>query len=137
MILLDANVLLEIVRNRPKTKQALRLVRAHEDCAVSDWAIAEAVAALAQQIRERKLTLVDAERALEELEGWATSWQRVDVVSADVREATRLLRGFDLNVRAPDALHVVMAIRLDSGLATFDTKLANAAVALGVTVHRP
>jgi predicted nucleic acid-binding protein len=52
-----------------------------------------------------------------------------------VRLAYAYVRRFDLILRAPDALHIAIARRLDVALVTLDRRLANAAQALGITVE--
>jgi predicted nucleic acid-binding protein len=54
--------------------------------------------------------------------------------SSDLDAATKMQGAFRLNLRAPDALHLVMAQRLNAMLATFEAKLAAAGKSVGVTV---
>jgi predicted nucleic acid-binding protein len=48
------------------------------------------------------------------------------VIAADVVEAGHLVRRYE-PLRAPDALHLAVALRLGIGIATFDAALATAA----------
>ncbi len=59
---------------------------------------------------------------------------RVDLEPNDIRIAQFFLRRIDLNLRAPDALHIAAAMSLDSKLLTFDDKMAACAEALGCKV---
>ena len=56
----------------------------------------------------------------------------VDITASDARLAYIYARRFDLRLRAPDALHLAIACRLDATLVTLDRRLAEAARELGV-----
>jgi predicted nucleic acid-binding protein len=45
------------------------------------------------------------------------------------------LRRLDLTLRAPDAINIALAQRLEATLFTFDAKMAGAAKVLGVDVQ--
>jgi predicted nucleic acid-binding protein len=105
---------------------------------ISDFGQAEFVAALGRKVRSRALTEADAVAAIENFGHWtATSCQRVHVASGDIAQATFWLRQFDLNLRAPDAIHLATAHRLGAELATFDAGMAAAARRLGVVLALP
>jgi predicted nucleic acid-binding protein len=55
----------------------------------------------------------------------------------DVAVATAFLRRLDLTLRAPDAIHIAIAQRVDATLVTFDQGMATAALALGRAVVTP
>jgi hypothetical protein len=61
----------------------------------------------------------------------------VDITASDARPADIYARRFDLGLRAPDALHLAIARRLDATLVTLDRRLATAARELGVPVEDP
>jgi uncharacterized protein len=105
---------------------------------ISDFGQAEFVAALGRKVRSRALTEAEATTAMENFGQWtATSCQRVHVVSEDIAQATIWLRQFDLNLRAPDAIHLAITRRLGAELATFDVGMAAAARRLGVVLALP
>ena len=58
----------------------------------------------------------------------------VDIAATDARLAYIYVRRFDLGLRAPDALHLAIARRLDATLVTLDRRLAAAAGELGIAV---
>jgi uncharacterized protein len=60
-----------------------------------------------------------------------------DLHAADARLACAYVRHFDLMLRAPDALHLAIARRLDATLVTFDQRMARAAAALGIAAQMP
>ncbi len=49
------------------------------------------------------------------------------ITPTDIRDADRLIRRLDLKLRAPDAIHLAVAARLEATLLTFDAGLADAA----------
>jgi predicted nucleic acid-binding protein len=61
----------------------------------------------------------------------------IDIASSDARLAYIYARRFNLGLRAPDALHLAMARRLDATFVTLDRRLATAARELGVAVEHP
>jgi hypothetical protein len=61
----------------------------------------------------------------------------VDIQASDARLAYIYVRRFDLRLRAPDALHLAIARRLDVPLVTLDRRLAAAARELGIAVEEP
>ncbi len=61
----------------------------------------------------------------------------VEIERADFEEAARLCDDVDLGLKAPDALHVAVAVRLGVALATLDRKMAKAAGLLGLEALSP
>ena len=60
----------------------------------------------------------------------------IEVGNDDIQAVRSLLR-FDPMLRAPDALHLAVTIRLNAALATYDKRLATAAASIGVEVVTP
>ncbi len=60
--------------------------------------------------------------------------ERADVISADFRSAAAAIRSLELPLKAPDAVHIMIALRLGATLATFDVTMAREADRLGVTI---
>ena len=63
-----------------------------------------------------------------------THAQTEAVVSADLRSAEAAIRTLDMPLKAPDAIHIMIALRLGATLATFDAAMAREADRLGVAV---
>jgi len=102
---------------------------------LSDFASAEFASAVARKARTRSLTEVEARAAFTLFDSWAAAQAaRVQVVPTDVASAEGFVRRLDLNLRAPDAINIAMALRLGADLATFDERMAEAARALGCGV---
>ena len=56
------------------------------------------------------------------------------VEDSDISSAESFLRRLDLNLRAPDAIHIAIALRTGASLATFDERMATCAHDLGLAV---
>jgi len=131
---LDASILTATLVEQPATS-AVRayLIGTVQELLVSDFAAAEVASALSRLVRMRRLTADDASARLNDFEIWrAEASSLTDVHGADARLAYAYVRRFDLRLRAPHALHLAMARRLDATLVTLDRRLANAAEQLGV-----
>jgi hypothetical protein len=84
------------------------------------------------------LTDADASARLADFDVWRAAMSLgVDIAASDTRLAYIYARRFDLGLRAPDALHLAIARRLDATLVTLDRRLATAARELGVAVEDP
>jgi uncharacterized protein len=102
---------------------------------VSDFAAAEFASALARRVRTSELLTERARFAFAAFDGWTLrATQRVELRAADIRAAETFIRGLDLPLRTPDALHIAVAQRLGATLATFDEPMKKSATALGVPV---
>jgi predicted nucleic acid-binding protein len=53
---------------------------------------------------------------------------------ADIQAAAAIIRRLDLNIRAPDAIHLAIARRIGASIVTFDHRMADNAPALGIAV---
>ena len=136
---LDASVLIPTLVEEPATVGVKAyLVGTEEELLISDFAAAEVASALSRLVRMGLLDIADASRRLEDFDVWrAATSSPVDVHASDVRLAYALVRRFELMLRAPDALHIAIARRLDVTLVTLDRRLTNAAQELGIIVMAP
>jgi predicted nucleic acid-binding protein len=136
---LDASVLLPTLIEEPASAAVDAYMSAGgQELLVSDFAAAEVAAALSRLVRMGLFDGADAAARLGDFDVWrAATSSPVDVHASDVRLAYAYVRRFDLMLRAPDALHIAIARRLDVTLVTLDRRLANAAQTLGITVEMP
>src|SRR5437016_3112132 len=105
---------------------------------VSDWTLAETASAIARAVRTKVLDREAARQALAAIDLWIVrAADRVEVLSTDVREAELIIRSLETTLKAPDALHVVIARRLDLPLLSFDAAMTREAAALGIAVAAP
>ncbi len=133
---MDASMLVPLFLNDPFSARAEAFLSLRKPVAmVSDFAAAEFSSVLNRRVRTRESSEDEVRAAFQAFDRWTeTIAQSIECQPADVRQADRFLRRLDLPLRAPDAIHIAMAQRLDAELATFDTKTVASAKALGVAV---
>ena len=137
---LDTSVLLPAFMEEKASAvvEAYILGAAADDLLVSDFAAAEVASALSRLVRMRLLAAADASTRLSDFEAWrAAATLPVDLQASDARSAYTYVRHFDLGLRAPDALHLAIARRVDATLVTLDRRLARAAGDLGIEADIP
>lgn len=133
---LDTSVIVAIVTRDFFTDRAYRYLNIETpDMIVSDFAAAEFASAVARRVRMRELTPDQARKAFVTFDRLAPrAIERIETSPADMKGAEAFLRRLDLPLRAPDALNIAIAQRIDATLMTFDDKMAVAVRALGVAV---
>jgi predicted nucleic acid-binding protein len=136
---LDANILLAIHLGEITGSRVREfLIRYAGRLTTSDFVLAECTSAVARSVRTRQFTREDGLLVLTNLDLWVASAARVEGIGPpDVRAATSYLRRLDLVLRAPDAINIATAQRLQAHLVTLDLRMAESARALGVAVVEP
>lgn len=135
----DASVVVPYLMTEPHSEAVIAFM-AEDDrtLQVSDFVVAEVSSAISRLVRMRKLTPADANSVLDDLDDWIEATTApIEIEGGDVREATALVRQFNLKLRAPDALHIAICRRIDARLITLDINLADAARAVGVACINP
>lgn len=136
---LDASAIVSIILNERSSKRVAAVIdQSESDIVVSQFSIAETSSAVTRLFRigerSRDLTIV----LLLNLDHWLDATVDLgEVVNEDFSRATQLVRDLDLKLRAPDALHLAVAERLEARLITLDANLHAAAIAVGVRSHNP
>ena len=135
----DASVLVpRLVEEEHSDAVVTYLASNRDERFISDFAAAEVASALSRLVRMHRLTAADAVILLSDFDIWRAETSSVaEVHAVDARLAYAYVRRFELMLRAPDALHLAIARRLDATLVTVDGRLANAARELGVAVKMP
>ena len=106
-----------------------------ETLVVSDFTAAELASVVARVTRMNKITEVEARAIFNGFNAWRAKFiDEEDTVSLDIQAATAIIRRLDLNIRAPDAIHLATARRLGASLVTFDHRMADNARTLGLAV---
>jgi len=134
---LDTGILLPTLIAEPMSEAVYDYLGAdRQELLISDFAAAEVASALSRLVRMALLTEADASARLADFDAWRAAMSLpVDIGATDARLAYIYVRRFDLGLRAPDALHLAIARRLDVPLVTLDRRLATAARELGVAVE--
>ena len=133
---LDTSVLVSLFRQDAHTTRAERyMARERPIIVVSDLAGAEFAATLARLVRMAAMPRQEAVAVFDLFDSWTSrESQRVTAMPADLALATAWIRRLDLNLRAPDAMHLALAGRLGATMVTFDDGMAAAARTLGIPV---
>lgn len=133
---LDASLVVSLFLIDANSVRARALLGAEPAPVLSDWCAVEVSGVIARQMRIGALSSQDTQTAYRNFDRWRVTVAREDTMAADVDATMRLVRRADLNLRGPDALHLVIASRLGAKLLTFDARLAAAAKAVGVKLVR-
>lgn len=136
-VYVDASVLIPLFVTDPHNVRAARAMgNLNADVIVSDFAAAEFASVIALRVRTRDLTPAEAREVFATLDSWLASGAAAGAETAvtDIPQCAAYLRRLDLPLRAPDAIHIAIAGRLNADLLTFDKKLKAAAPKLGVAV---
>lgn len=136
-VLVDASVLVGAFTPDIHSAQAERWLEACDTPVVSDWAAAEFSAAIRNKVRQgvvRADRIAAVEAAFDD---WTASLAvRQQVLAQDHLKARALVIKHPL-LRAPDALHIAIAVRLSASLATFDERQGEVAAFERVALFAP
>ena len=133
---LDTSVILSHFVDDANTERADALLAGiSEPVVISDLCATEFAAGLSRLVRMRELGHAAAVATFSNFDIWSGQIvQREAIARADWAAAERLLRRLDLPLLTPDMLHVAVAARLGTRLATFDRRMHAVAASLGVEV---
>ena len=136
---LDASVLVPLIVEQPLSEIAAAFMdRNSGRLLASEFAAAEAASAISRLVRMGELDAELARAALEDFDAWRFgSTKLVEMTPGDVRLAHGLVRRFETKLRAADALHVAMTIRLGATLVTDDAGMLAGAEMVGVAAVGP
>ena len=104
------------------------------ELAYSRWTETEIASALARKQRSRQIDAIARSRCVALWGDVSRAMVRVEMTLEDFAVAARLVDSGARGLRASDALHLAVVLRLGLSLATFDRDLASAAQAEGVAV---
>ena len=135
MVYLDTNVLIAMLCPEPETDWVLGWFAASEglDIVTSPWCRTELASALAIKQRTRQLGKKEVNLALQKGLAVLATTRCEQVETVDFDEAATLCSQTASNMRAPDALHLSLAVRVGcSSMATMDAVMQKAARKLGL-----
>lgn len=134
---LDASFLVPLFVDDDWTERALAWAATEPEVVVSDWAVTEFSSALSLHVRKGRLDPEERDEAENALNWWLAGRVKEEPVDPEDAPQARLLLHRHGKLRAPDALHLAIALRLAAGMVTYDVDLATAARAEGVVVTTP
>jgi predicted nucleic acid-binding protein len=134
MLYLDTCVLLAVLLPEVHSDKAARfLQQANDQMAISPWSGTELHSALGVKVRMGDLQRDQAEMVLQTYEcELAPALMMLEPESADFRHADACLRGWSVNLRAGDALHLAIAAGRAACLCSLDRAFVKAAQQLGL-----
>ena len=132
---IDASALIPLIVVEPDSPWSEAQVASNAQARlVSDFAAAEVAASVSKFVRMRLVSPDAGRRLLASFDEWkAREAIFVETTAADIAESDRLVRRFELKLRTPDALHLVLAHRHGATLVTRDRSMSHAAEALGLS----
>lgn len=139
ILYVDTSVFVPLLVHEQGSNEARRIVLGDQvqRRVVSDWAVTELASALAMKRRLSAITAQQADAALSRADMMLNSgrFTREHVVREDFERAAALMMSQNLSLRAGDALHVAVSVRIGADLATFDTEMMSTAQAIGLRVN--
>lgn len=131
---LDTSLLISLLAEDRHTARARAWSEQGNRIIISTWAVAEASAVLALKVRQGVLSSAQRDQAERRITVLAANpLVMVSIEPMDVIDARALVLS-SRTLRAPDALHLAIAMRLSLDLATFDDGLKKAGLAAGCRV---
>lgn len=138
MIYVDTSVLVSATVREADSAAAQNWLAAQSPglLVISRWVVTEFSSALSAKVRSRTVTPQFRAIALSEFTKLvAESLDLVSVGDDDFTAASRLADQYETGLRAGDALHLAVAVRIGAALCTRDRLFAKAALLHGVKSH--
>ena len=136
MIYVDTSLLLPVYVPEAQSEEANRILESTFPIVISDLTVAEFHVGLARKVKLGELSVaqLDETRSLFESHMQEGLLRRIALRSSHSEVAGRLASTSSIMLRTLDALHLAVAAEVGSPIATFDTRLGDAARDLGFEV---
>lgn len=136
---LDASVIASLLLEEPGSRRVVEALRPFgRRCIISDFTSAEVSSAVSMRVRMGRESVRVANTRLLAFDRFKADFPyKTTLAPNDISTAERLVRAFELKLRAPDAIHAAVCLRHNYQLATLDTNLAYAARLMGVVCINP
>jgi hypothetical protein len=133
---LDTSVMASLLVVDANAQRASAWLRRGGEITFSDWTLAELTSAIATANRAGRITSPMRAVAEDGANRWiARRGAALAILSDDVRQARSLINSTSHALRAGDALHLAVALRVGCSLATFDNAMRRAATDYGLAVE--
>jgi predicted nucleic acid-binding protein len=132
----DTSLLLAVYTPEERSEEANQILRSASEIFISDLTVAEFLVGLARKVKLAVLSGAQSEAARDSFEAHLVEGllRRVPLRSSYSELAGELASRSEVMLRTLDSLHLVVASQLETPLATFDGRLADAARNLGLEV---
>ncbi|MDB5523315.1 MAG: PilT protein-like protein [Rhizobium sp.] len=140
MLYFDSSVLVCLLSSETRTEalQAWFSKQDADELHVSDWNVSEFYSAMAFKKRTQQVTAEQRLGAEQVFEAYLRRYfKTLPVPSACFRRAAEIVRREDVNLRAPDALHLAIVEANGMKLCTLDKKMHEAAGILEIDCLMP
>jgi uncharacterized protein len=137
---LDTSIVVPLFVEEPKSAAIRRFLRTESKPLItSDFLRLEFASAISRRVRERGIDDKSARQAIFFCDQWMfNSTEHIGLEARHVEGARAMLSaGFDLNLRAPDALHLSLALSAGSIFVTHDERLQRVAPQFGIQLAVP
>ena len=135
-IYLDTSVLIPTLVEETASEAVKAYLVTRKERLISDFAAVEVASVLSRLARTGLLSADHAAARLADFDAWrAATSSPAEIHAADARLAYAYVRRFELMLRAPDALHLAIANRLEATLVTLDRRMERAAQELGIAIE--
>jgi uncharacterized protein len=133
----DTSVVVAALVPEIQTQVALGWIAKQSDAlSISPWVTTEVSSALSRKVRTGRLLEADRNKALREYENLILpAMSMVSISRDDYLVAARIANDHGVGIRAPDALHLAVAVQRGLTLCTFDKHLVEGAKSLGYAVE--
>jgi predicted nucleic acid-binding protein len=137
VIYADTSLLLPVYVPEANSRQANEAVEGAEGLLISDLTVAEFLVGLARKVKLGELPVDRAQevRAAFEQHMAEGLLRRVPVASKHSEAAGELAHRSPVVLRTLDAIHLAVAVEWEATMATLDSRLSDAARAIGVQVR--
>lgn len=137
-VFFDASVIVALFTDDHFSDRAEEFLRASKPTVIiGDFAAAEFSSVVARRVRTKEITPRQARDVFANFDAWTTrAAQRVETLATDVTVADAWIRRLDLKLRAPDAINIAIALRVNAQLATFDDHMLISARKLGLKIAK-
>lgn len=135
MLYIDTSAFVPLLVREGRSRAVYMALAGRSDAiCISPWVITETHSAIALKCRVGALTQKQADAAHARIPPKAGGYQIAQILDADFASASDLIGGLRAPLRAADALHIAISLRLGAELMTLDKEMQAAALEAGLSL---